>query len=85
MAGRATPVSPSAVFYSGLFELGLRTVGDVDVRLETVADWEREVPQRVWFYYLKDGRVRACSCGTPGQVDHARALIAEPRPFKSQI
>jgi len=36
-------------------------------------------------YYLKDGRVRGVLLwNTWGQVDHARALIAEPGPFKSQ-
>ena len=36
-------------------------------------------------YYLNDGRVRGVLLwNTWGQVDHARALIAEPGPFKPQ-
>jgi len=57
-------------------------VGDVDARLETVADWKEKFREGV-VYYLKDGRVRGVLLwNTWGQVDHARALIAEPGPFK---
>src|SRR6267154_1971663 len=84
MAGRATPYRHLPFFYSDLFELGYEAVGDVDVRLETVADWKEKFREGV-VYYLKDGRVRGVLLwNTWGQVDHARALIAEPGPFKSQ-
>src|SRR5581483_3274054 len=43
-------------FYSDLFELGYEAVGDVDARLETVADWKEPFREGV-VYYLKDGRV----------------------------
>src|SRR2546426_5778199 len=65
-------------------ELGYEAVGDVDARLETVADWKEKFREGV-VYYLKDGRVRGVLLwNTWGQVDHARALIAEPGPFKPQ-
>jgi len=84
MAGRATPYRHLPFFYSDLFELGYEAVGDVDARLETVADWKEKFREGV-VYYLKDGRVRGVLLwNTWGQVDHARALIAEPGPFKSQ-
>ena len=71
-------------FYSDLFELGYEAVGDVDSRLETVADWKTPFREGV-VYYLKDRRVRGVLLwNTWGQVDHARALIAEPGPFTSQ-
>src|SRR6266851_1378306 len=58
--------------------------GDVDARLDTVADWKEKFREGV-VYYLKDGRVRGVLLwNTWGQVDHARALIAEPGPFKPQ-
>jgi len=38
MAGRATPIHHLPFFYSDLFDLGYEAVGDVDARLETVAD-----------------------------------------------
>ena len=84
MAGRATPYHHLPFFYSDLFELGYEAVGDVDARLETVADWKEKFREGV-VYYLNDGRVRGVLLwNTWGQVDHARALIAEPGPFKPQ-
>jgi len=83
MAGRATPYHHLPFFYSDLFELGYEAVGDVDARLETVADWKERFREGV-VYYLKEGRVRGVLLwNTWGQVDHARALIAEPGPFKA--
>src|SRR5437763_1043701 len=84
MAGRATPYHHLPFFYSDLFELGYEAVGDVDARLETVADWKERFREGV-VYYLKEGRVRGVLLwNTWGQVDHARALIAEPGPFTPQ-
>jgi len=81
MAGRSTPYRHLPFFYSDLFELGYEAVGDVDARLETVADWKEKFREGV-VYYLKDERVRGVLLwNTWGQVDHARALIAEPGPF----
>jgi 3-phenylpropionate/trans-cinnamate dioxygenase ferredoxin reductase component len=83
MAGRATPYHHLPFFYSDLFDLGYEAVGDVDARLETVADWKEQFREGV-VYYLKSGRVRGVLLwNTWGQVDHARALIAEPGPFKT--
>lgn len=82
MAGRTTPYDHLPFFYSDLFELGYEAVGDLDSRLETFADWKTEFREGV-VYYLKDGRVRGVLLwNTWGQVDHARALIAEPGPFR---
>ncbi len=84
MAGLATPYHHLPFFYSDLFDLGYEAVGDLDSRLETVADWKTEFREGV-VYYLKDGRVRGVLLwNTWGQVDHARALIAESGPFKAQ-
>ena len=84
MGGRATPYHHLPFFYSDLFELGYEAVGDVDARLETVADWKEPFREGV-VYYLKAGRVRGVLLwNTWGQVDHARALIAEPGPFTAK-
>src|SRR5216110_2364041 len=84
MAGRAVPYAHLPFFYSDLFELGYEAVGDVDSRLETVEDWLTPFREGV-VYYLKGGRVRGVLLwNTWGQVDHARALIAERGPFKAQ-
>ena len=84
MAGRPTRYDHLPFFYSDLFELGYEAVGDLDARLETVADWKDPFREGV-VYYLRDGRVRgALLWNTWGQVDHARALLAEPGPFRSR-
>jgi len=82
MAGRVTPYHHLPFFYSDLFDLGYEAVGDVDARLESVSDWKEKFREGV-VYYLKAGRVRGVLLwNTWGQVDHARALIAEPGPFQ---
>lgn len=81
MAGQVTPYHHLPFFYSDLFELGYEAVGDTDARLETVADWKEPFREGV-VYYLKNQRVRGVLLwNTWGQVDAARALIAEPGPF----
>jgi 3-phenylpropionate/trans-cinnamate dioxygenase ferredoxin reductase subunit len=83
MAGKAVRYHHLPFFYSDLFDLGYEAVGDVDAQLETVADWKTPFREGV-VYYLKDGRVRGVLLwNTWGQVDHARALIAEAGPFKA--
>jgi len=68
-------------FYGDLFELGYEAVGDLDARLETVSDWKAPFREGV-VYFLGEGRVKGVLLwNTWGQVDHARALIAEPGPF----
>jgi NADPH-dependent 2,4-dienoyl-CoA reductase/sulfur reductase-like enzyme len=82
MAGRPAPYTHLPFFYSDLFELGYEAVGEVDARLESVADWKDPLREGV-VYYLGDGRVRGVLLwNTWGQVDAARALIAEPGPFR---
>jgi len=81
MAGAGEPYRHLPFFYGDLFELGYEAVGDLDARLETVADWREPFREGV-IYYLKDGRVRGVLLwNTWNQVDHARALIAERGPF----
>lgn len=84
MAGRPTPYHHLPFFYSDLFDLGYEAVGDTDARHETVADWKDPFREGV-LYYLKKGRVRGVLLwNTWEQVDHARALIADPGPFAVQ-
>jgi NADPH-dependent 2,4-dienoyl-CoA reductase/sulfur reductase-like enzyme len=81
MAGRSEPYRHLPFFYSDMFELGYEAVGEVDSRLETFADW-KELNKEGVIYYLKDGRVRGVLLWNVwGQVDAARALIAEAGPF----
>jgi NADPH-dependent 2,4-dienoyl-CoA reductase/sulfur reductase-like enzyme len=83
MAGDPTPYAHLPFFYSDLFELGYEAVGEMDPRCELVADWKEPFRKGV-VYYLSGGRVRGVLLwNTWGQVDVARALIAEGRPFRA--
>jgi NADPH-dependent 2,4-dienoyl-CoA reductase/sulfur reductase-like enzyme len=85
MAGQGTPYTHLPFFYSDLFELGYEAVGQVDPRFEIVADWKDPFREGV-VYYLKDGRVRGVLLWNVwGQVDAARALIAEPGPIRADL
>ncbi len=82
-AGRAMagaddgPYTHLPFFYSDLFDLGYEAVGELDSRLETVADWKEQFREGV-VYYLDRGKVRGVLLwGIFGKVDEARALIAE--------
>jgi 3-phenylpropionate/trans-cinnamate dioxygenase ferredoxin reductase subunit len=82
MAGALTPYHHLPFFYSDLFELGYEAVGELDARLETVAEWKEPYRQGV-VYYLGEGRVRGVLLWNVWeQVDEARKLIAEPGPFR---
>jgi 3-phenylpropionate/trans-cinnamate dioxygenase ferredoxin reductase component len=75
MAGAAEPYTYMPYFFSDLFEFGYEAVGDVDARLETVADWQKENTKGV-IYYLRDNEVRgAMMCNVWDKVETARELI----------
>ncbi len=83
MAGEAVSYDHLPSFYSDLFEMGYEAVGELDARLETVADWKEPFREGV-VYYLRAGRVRGVLLWNVwDQVDAARRLIAEPGPFKA--
>jgi NADPH-dependent 2,4-dienoyl-CoA reductase/sulfur reductase-like enzyme len=84
MAGRRVSYDHLPFFYSDLFDLGYEAVGEVDSRLETVADWKQPFREGV-VYYLRDGRVRGVLLWNVWeQVDAARKLIGEPGPFRPE-
>jgi NADPH-dependent 2,4-dienoyl-CoA reductase/sulfur reductase-like enzyme len=83
MAGQAAPYHHLPFFYSDLFDLGYEATGELDSRLETVADWKEPHREGV-VYYLREARV----CGVLlwnvwGQVEAARKLIAAPGPYRA--
>lgn len=79
MAGQAEVYRHLPFFYSDLFELGYEAVGEIDSRMEIVADWQQKFRKGV-IYYLADHRVRGVLLWNIfGQVDAARELIASKR------
>jgi NADPH-dependent 2,4-dienoyl-CoA reductase/sulfur reductase-like enzyme len=75
MAGAREPYNYMPYFFSDLFEFGYEAVGEVDARLETFADWQKENDTGV-IYYLKDNKVRgAMMCNVWDKVEAARELI----------
>jgi len=82
MAGEQDPYTHIPLFYSDLFELGYEAVGDLDSRLDTVADWTDPFHEGV-IYYLRSGKVRgALMWNVWDQVDAARELLAESRTYQ---
>jgi 3-phenylpropionate/trans-cinnamate dioxygenase ferredoxin reductase subunit len=75
MAGAHEPFDYMPYFYSDLFEFGYEAVGNLDSRLETFADWQKENDTGV-IYYMDKGQVRGVMlCNVWGQLDAARELI----------
>jgi 3-phenylpropionate/trans-cinnamate dioxygenase ferredoxin reductase component len=84
MAGAKRRYDHLPFFYSDLFDLGYEAVGDLSSRHQIVEDWKEKFREGV-IYYLDKGRVRGVLLwNTWGQVDAARALIAEPGPFRPE-
>ena len=84
MAGQAVTYDHLPFFYSDLFELGYEAVGEVDSRLETLADWKEPYREGV-VYYLREGRVRGVLLWNVwGQLEAARQLIAQSGPFRPE-
>jgi NADPH-dependent 2,4-dienoyl-CoA reductase/sulfur reductase-like enzyme len=84
MAGRREPYHHLPFFYSDLFDLGYEAVGEVDSRLNVLADW-KELHREGVVYYQKEGRVRGVLLWNVWeQVDAARELIAGKRAFRAQ-
>jgi NADPH-dependent 2,4-dienoyl-CoA reductase/sulfur reductase-like enzyme len=84
MAGNRQSYHHLPFFYSDLFDLGYEAVGELDSRLNTLADWKEPHREGV-IYYQKEGRVRGVLLWNLwGQVDAARELIAGKRPFRAE-
>lgn len=84
MAGKSASYDHQPFFYSDLFDLGYEAVGELDPRLETVADWKDPFREGV-IYYLKDQKVRGVLLwNTWGQLEPARKLIAEGQAYRPE-
>ncbi len=75
MAGAHEPFTYQPYFFSDLFEFGYEATGEVDSRLETFADWQKENDTGV-IYYLREGIIRGVMmCNVWDKVETARELI----------
>ena len=75
MAGAGTPYDHLPFFYSDLFDLGYEAVGDVDSRLDMVAEWIEPNRKGVVAYVDGDGARGFLLWDVWGKVDSARELI----------
>jgi NADPH-dependent 2,4-dienoyl-CoA reductase/sulfur reductase-like enzyme len=84
MAGANAPYDHLPFFYSDLFELGYEAVGEVDARLETVAEWADPGSFGKGVVAYLDGQNRPRGFllwDVWGKVDAATALIAAREPL----
>ena len=65
MAGQGAPYTHLPFFYSDLFAQGYEAVGELDPRLETVADWKEPFREGV-ITISRTAECVVCCCGTPG-------------------
>jgi NADPH-dependent 2,4-dienoyl-CoA reductase/sulfur reductase-like enzyme len=84
MAGASAPYRHLPFFYSDLFDLGYEAVGELDPRLQVVADWKDPFHEGV-LYYQRQGRTRGVLLWNIfGKVDIARELIGQDRPVPAK-
>ena len=83
MAGDEAPYTHLPFFYSDLFDLGYEAVGEMDPRMEIVADWKDKFRTGV-VYYTSEDKVRGVLLWNVwGQVDAATQLIAKAEPVRA--
>ncbi len=81
MAGADEPYDHLPFFYSDMFDLGYEAVGELDSRLDTVAEWAEPHRKGVVAYRDADGRPRGFLLWDVwGKVDAARELIRAGAP-----
>jgi 3-phenylpropionate/trans-cinnamate dioxygenase ferredoxin reductase subunit len=75
MAGAHEAFTYMPYFFSDLFEFGYEAVGEVDSRMEIVADWRKQHHAGV-IYYLRNNKIRGVMmCNVWDKVEAARQLI----------
>jgi NADPH-dependent 2,4-dienoyl-CoA reductase/sulfur reductase-like enzyme len=85
MAGAHEPFTALPYFFSDLFKFGYEAVGEVDSRMETIADWSKPFDTGV-IYYTRDGVIRGVMmCNVWGKADEARALIRRKAGMQERL
>jgi len=82
MAGADEPYDHLPFFYSDLFDFGYEAVGELDSRLETLADEDERDAGTIYYYLDRERRPRGILLWNIfGQVDAARGLIRAGEPI----
>jgi 3-phenylpropionate/trans-cinnamate dioxygenase ferredoxin reductase component len=83
MAGADQPYDSLPFFYSDLFDIGYEAVGELDSRLQTIADVNELGGEGTVYYLDSEGRPRGVLLWNRfGQVDAARDLIRAGEPVE---
>lgn len=83
MAGAGEPYDHLPFFYSDLFDLGYEAVGELNSRLQTIADWSEPGREGTVYYLDGAGRPRGVLLWNLfGRVDAARDLIRAGDPVE---
>jgi 3-phenylpropionate/trans-cinnamate dioxygenase ferredoxin reductase component len=84
MAGANEPYDHLPFFYSDMFELGYEAVGELDSRLDTIAEWAEPHRKGVVCYRDTEGRPRGFLLwDTWGKVEAATELIRAGAPVEA--
>jgi 3-phenylpropionate/trans-cinnamate dioxygenase ferredoxin reductase component len=84
MAGANEPYERLPFFYSDLFDLGYEAVGDLDARLDTLAEWKQPNRKGIVYYLDQERRPRGVLLWNLfDHVDDARDLIRVHEPIDS--
>jgi NADPH-dependent 2,4-dienoyl-CoA reductase/sulfur reductase-like enzyme len=83
MAGAHQPYDHLPFFYSDLFDLGYEAVGELDSRLQTIADWSEPGREGIVYYLDDERRPRGILLWNLfDQVEAARDLIRAAEPLE---
>jgi len=81
MAGANEPYDHLPFFYSAMFDLGYEAVGQLDARLDVIAEWQEPHRKGVIAYRDDDGHPRGfLRWDVWGKVDAATELIRAAEP-----
>jgi len=84
MAGANEPYDHLPFFYSDMFDLGYEAVGQLDARLDVLAEWQEPHRKGIVVYRDADGRPRGFLLWDVwGKVDAATELIRAAEPVGS--
>ena len=84
MAGEAVSYDHLPSFYSDLFELGYEAVGEVDSRLETVADWKATLSRRSCLLFARRSRARSTAVECLGSGGRRAAVDRGSGPIQGR-